>query len=67
MDSQGRPIDIPFDEDVTYMPVGTLGGYFKRDVGLYMWRNIPFDVEGWKNVDKDDQNALMEHMRVRDL
>ena len=49
------------------MPVGELGGYFTREAGLYMWRNIPFDVEGWKNVDRDDRNKLMEHMSVSDL
>ena len=49
------------------MPVGQLGGYFVREARLYMWRNIPLDVSGWENVDRDDRNKLMEHMSVSDL
>lgn len=62
-----RRVNLSFDEEATYMPVGQLGSYFTREIGIYMQRNIPFDREGWSNVEKHESDGLYQFIRVSDL
>ncbi|KAJ0514277.1 hypothetical protein HanHA300_Chr10g0367761 [Helianthus annuus] len=59
----GGPVSLTFDRQVTYTPVGKTRDMFSREVGLYMWRSIPFDKIGWDNVEQHYKDALMNHLR----
>jgi len=58
------PLSVPFDRTTTFNPVGQVNDSFVREVGIYMWRNIPFDKRTWKKVDEDEREALNAHLRV---
>lgn len=60
---KGKPLNVPFDE-CTYHPVGKQCDYFTREVGIYIWRNIALDREGWRKVEEKYKNALDVHLRV---
>ena len=60
-------MSLDFDREATYTPVGAKNDFFTREVGLFMWRTIPFDKVGWRNVDDSYKNAMNSHLRVIDL
>ncbi|MFS8022681.1 hypothetical protein Hanom_Chr16g01442361 [Helianthus anomalus] len=60
----GRPLTLPIDTGCTFHPVGKPCDYFTREVGICMWRNIPLDRSGWKNVDQFEKTSLDVHLKV---
>ncbi|KAJ0848509.1 hypothetical protein HanPSC8_Chr13g0558341 [Helianthus annuus] len=40
---------------------------FSWEADLYMWRSIPFDKIGWDNVEQHYKDALMNHLRAKNL
>ncbi|MFS7928126.1 hypothetical protein Hanom_Chr04g00317171 [Helianthus anomalus] len=60
----GRPLTLPIDTECTFHPVGKPCDYFTREVGIYMWRNIPLDRSCWKNVDQFEKTSLDVHLKV---
>ena len=54
-----------FYRSATFTPVGKVDDYFVREVGMYMWRRIPFDRYTWSKVDEADKEALHAHLRVK--
>ncbi|MFS7963200.1 hypothetical protein Hanom_Chr08g00735281 [Helianthus anomalus] len=61
----GRPLTLPIDTEYTFHPVGKPCDYFTREVGIYMWRNIPLDKSGWKNVDQFEKTSLDLHLNAK--
>ncbi|MFS7966421.1 putative transposase, Ptta/En/Spm, plant [Helianthus anomalus] len=59
----GGRVSLTFDRDVTYTPVGVPSDLFSREVGLYMWRTIPFDRMGWEKVPTPYKEAVMSHLK----
>lgn len=60
-------MSLSFDRRATFSVVGKPSEDFIREVGIYMWRSIPFDQGSWDNVSEAKKSALLEHLRVNDL
>ncbi|KAL8210068.1 hypothetical protein R6Q57_006800 [Mikania cordata] len=60
----GRPLNIPFDVNVTFTLIGELNDWFTREVGIYMWEHIAFDKTSWKYVSSAEKNAFYEHLKL---
>ncbi|KAD4584398.1 hypothetical protein E3N88_21999 [Mikania micrantha] len=57
------PLEVPFDTEATFTPVGERNDWFTREIGIYMQANIAFDKKSWGNVSDHEKNALYEHLR----
>ena len=62
--NKGKPIDLDFDREITYSPVGKRGNWFTHEIGRYLWNNVPFNVSGWDNVSPALRNAAVVHLKV---
>ncbi|KAD4180501.1 hypothetical protein E3N88_29092 [Mikania micrantha] len=57
------PLEVPFDTEATFTPVGERNDWFTREIGIYMQANIAFEKKSWGNVSDHEKNALYEHLR----
>ncbi|KAI3763957.1 hypothetical protein L2E82_13955 [Cichorium intybus] len=64
-DKTGRKMTLEFDRATTYTPVGRPYDLFVREVGIYMWNNMPFNRKDWKSVTKAEKDALINHLKRR--
>ncbi|KAJ0700873.1 hypothetical protein HanOQP8_Chr10g0372991 [Helianthus annuus] len=61
----GQPLTLAIDTECTFHPIGKPCDYFTSEVGIYMWRNIPLDRLGWKNVDQFEKTSLDVHLKAK--
>lgn len=61
--NKGKPVDLDFDRELTYSPVGNHGDWFTREIGKYIWMNIPLNVSGWDNVSPALRNVTVVHLK----
>ncbi|MFS7951382.1 hypothetical protein Hanom_Chr07g00594491 [Helianthus anomalus] len=58
------PISNQFDREATYTHVGEENDQLKREAGMHMWRTIPIEKMGWRNVRQSHRDAIINHLNV---
>ncbi|MFS7993128.1 hypothetical protein Hanom_Chr12g01090411 [Helianthus anomalus] len=48
-------------------PVSEENNPFKQEAGMHMWRTIPFEKMGWRNVRQSHRDAIINHLKVNKL
>lgn len=61
--NKGKPVDLDFDREITYSPIGNRGNCFTHEIGRYFRNNVPFNVSGWYNVSPVLRIATVVHLK----
>ncbi|CAI9264069.1 unnamed protein product [Lactuca saligna] len=64
IDAKGKqPMKITFDIN-THTPIGEVYECFIREVGSYMWRDIAFDKDTWKEVSEAKRVGMFQYLSI---